>query len=74
MELCWLAKEILEEAISNMEDADYEGQARVYIGNQMVLVEEEDFNELKENLLLFDPECDDDIKNLEFSDIVKPKC
>lgn len=73
MELSWIAKEILENAICQMEDAKYENHARVFIGDAMVLLEKDDFDELKANILAFDPNCDEDIKNKEFEDVVNIK-
>ena len=70
MELSWIAREILENAIVNLVDAEYDNNARIYIGESMVLVDKDDFEELKQNILDFDPDCDTDIKTLEFKDIV----
>ena len=71
MDLSWIAKEILENAFCQMEDAEYENNARLYIGEQMILVDHDDFEELRNDILQFDPYCDSDIKLTEFSQIVK---
>lgn len=42
-----IAQQILDTAWSQLEDADYENHARVIIGNDMVLVDKEEFEELK---------------------------
>ena len=47
-ELPSIAQEILDTAWSQLEDADYENHARVIIGNDMVLVDKDDFEELKQ--------------------------
>lgn len=73
MELSWIAREILENAICQLEDADYENNARVIIGTAMVLVDKDDFEELKANILAFDPDCETNIKEREFEDIVTIK-
>ena len=70
MELSWIAREILENAICQMEDAEYENHARLCIGSTMILIGKDDFEELKKDILNFDPECDDDIKEKCFEDIV----
>ena len=41
------AQEILSTAFEQIEDADYEGKARVIIGCDMVLIDNEEFDELK---------------------------
>lgn len=43
-----IAQQILDTAWSQLEDADYENHARVIIGNDMVLVDKDDFEELKQ--------------------------
>jgi len=70
MELSWIAKEILKNAICQLEDADYENNARLFIGETMILIDKDDFEELKKDILNFDQECDDDIKEKRFEDIV----
>ena len=47
IELPVIAQLILDTAWSQLEDADYENQARVIIGGDMVLVDKEEFEELK---------------------------
>ena len=42
-----IAQQILDTAWSQLEDADYENHARVIIGNDMVLVDKDEFEELK---------------------------
>ena len=42
-----IAQEILDTAWGQLEDADYENHARVIIGNDMVLVDKDEFEELK---------------------------
>ena len=42
-----IAQQILYTAWSQLEDADYEDHARVIIGNDMVLVDKYEFEELK---------------------------
>jgi len=42
-----IAQEILDTAWGQLEDADYENHARVIIGKDMVLVDKEEFEELK---------------------------
>ena len=42
-----IAQLILDTAWAQLEDADYENYARVIIGNDMVLVDKDDFEELK---------------------------
>ena len=42
-----IAQQILDTAWSQLEDADYENHARVIIGNDMVFVDKEEFEELK---------------------------
>ena len=71
MELSWIAREILENAFCQLEDAEYENNARLYVGGQMILVDHDDFEELRNDILRFDPNCDNDIKTTEFKDIVK---
>lgn len=71
MELSWIAREILENAFCQLQDAEYEDNARLYVGEQMILVEKDDFEELRNDILRFDPECDNEIKLKEFSQIVK---
>ena len=71
MELSWIAREILENAFCQMEDAEYENHARLFVGEQMVLIDHDDFEELRNDILCFDPDCDEDIKTKEFKDIVK---
>lgn len=39
---------ILEAAFNQLEDADYKNYARVFIGNEMILVDKDDFEELRE--------------------------
>ena len=46
MELSWIAREILENAFCQMEDAEYENHARLWVGEQMVLIGHDDFEEL----------------------------
>ena len=58
-----IAQQILDTAWSQLEDADYENHARVIIGNDMVLVDKEEFEELKVFL-------DKGQDTREFSDIV----
>lgn len=43
-----IAQQILDTAWSQLEDADYENHARVIIGNDMVLVDKEEYEELKQ--------------------------
>lgn len=71
MELSWIAREILENVFCQLEDAEYEDNARVIIGGTMVLVDHDDFEELRNDILAFDSDCDDDIKLKEFGQIVK---
>lgn len=71
MELSWIAREILENAFCQLEDAEYENHARLFIGETMVLLDHDDFEELKNDILSFDSDCDNDIKTTEFKDIVK---
>ena len=42
-----IAQQILDTAWSQLEDADYDNHARVIIGNDMVLVDKVEFEELK---------------------------
>jgi len=42
-----IAQQILDTAWSQLEDANYEGYARVIIGNDMVLIDKDEFEELK---------------------------
>lgn len=42
-----IAQQILDAAWSQLEDADYENHARVIIGGDIVLIDKEDFEELK---------------------------
>lgn len=42
-----IAQLILDTAWTQLEDADYENYARVIIGNDMVLVDKDEFEELK---------------------------
>ena len=71
MELSWIAREILENAFCQLEDAEYENNARLYVGEQMLIVDHDDFEELRNDILKFDPNCDEDIKLKEFSQIVR---
>lgn len=43
-----IAQQILDTAWSQLEDADYENHARVIIGNDMVLIDRDEFEELKQ--------------------------
>lgn len=43
-----IAQQILDTVWSQLEDADYENHARVIIGNDMVLVDKEEYEELKQ--------------------------
>lgn len=49
-ELPSIAKEILEKAFWQLEDADYHNYARVVIGHDQALVDRDEFYELKEFL------------------------
>ena len=71
MELSWIAREILENAFCQLEDAEYENHAQLYVGEQMVLVDHDEFEELRNDILKFDPDCDSDIKLKKFGQIVK---
>lgn len=57
--------EIIGAALRQMEDADYENCGRVFIGGEMILIDKEEFNELK-------PLADCEI-GFEFEDIVNIK-
>ncbi len=50
MELPSIFQQIIEVAFEQLEDADYENMARVVIGGDMVLVDSNDFEELKKHL------------------------
>ncbi len=50
MELPSIFHQIIEVAFEQLEDADYENMARVVIGGDMVLVDSNDFEELKKHL------------------------
>lgn len=71
MILSLIAKEILENAFCQLENAEYENYARLIIGNKMILVDHDDFEELRNDILNFHPKCDEEIKLKEFSQIVK---
>lgn len=71
MELSWIAREILENAFCQLEDAEYENHARLFVGDQMILVDHDDFEELRNDILKFDPDCNSNIKLKEFSHIIK---
>ena len=43
----FIIEEIVDAVISQMEDANYCGYARVYIGNQLLLIDRNDFEDLK---------------------------
>ena len=43
-----IAQQILDTVWSQLEDADYANHARVIIGNDMVLVDKEEYEELKQ--------------------------
>jgi len=43
-----IAQQILDTAWSQLEDADYENHARVIIGGDMVLIDRDEFEELKQ--------------------------
>lgn len=45
--LPFIARYILETAWNQLEDANYDNKARVIIGNDMVLIDKEEFEELK---------------------------
>ena len=50
MELPSIFQQIIEVAFEQLEDADYENMARVVIGGDMILVDSNDFEELKKHL------------------------
>lgn len=60
----FIITEIVDSVIQQMEDANYDENARVYIGNDMLLIDIEDFEALKKW-------CSDGLKNRRFEDIVK---
>jgi len=62
-ELPSIAQEILDTAWSQLEDADYENHARVIIGNDMVFVDKDEFEELKAVVT-------DDLAPQDFSEII----
>ena len=70
MALSWIAREILENAFCQLTDAEYENNARLYVGDQMILIDHDDFEELRNDILSFDPDCDKEIKLKEFKEIV----
>lgn len=68
MELSFITRDIIEAALLDMEDAQYDNHARVFVGDHMILVDEEEFEELKQELLSFRD--DEAIRKLNFWKIV----
>jgi phage pi2 protein 07 len=60
-----IVNQIIGAALRQMEDADYENYGRVYIGGEMILIDKDEFNELRE-------QADCEI-GFEFEDIVNIK-
>ena len=60
----FIITEIVDSVIQQMEDANYDENARVYIGNDLLLIDFEDFEDLKKW-------CSDGLKNRRFEEIVK---
>lgn len=69
MELSFTSRNILEAAFRQAEDAQYDNHAQIIIGNEMILVDEEEFEELRNDILKNHP-MTDEIANRQFSDIV----
>jgi hypothetical protein len=70
MALSLIAREILKNAFCQLTDAEYENNARLYVGDEMILVDHDDFEELRNDILSFDPYCGEEIKLKEFKQIV----
>ena len=73
MNLSFIAEEIHGTAFDQMEDADYENHGRIIIGNAMILVDKDEFEELRSDILSFTPEGDKEDFQDKFEDRVKIK-
>ena len=60
----FIITDIIDSVIQQMEDADYDENAKVFIGNDMLLIDIADFEDLKKY-------CSNGLKEKRFEDIVK---
>ena len=69
-ELSWISQYILKTAFKQLKDADYEENAEIQIGRDFVLINEDEFEELKSDIINF-THVDEEIVETNFNDIVK---
>lgn len=73
MELSLIAQNILGTAFDQMADADYENHGRIDIGNTFILIDKDEFEELRKDILSFTMGCDKEHWQDKFEDRVKIK-
>lgn len=69
-ELSWISQYILKTAFKQLKDADYEGKAEIQFENDFILLDKDEFEELKSDIINF-TRPDEEIIEKNFNDIVK---
>lgn len=71
MELSWISTYILRVAFKQLKNADYYDHALIDIGDDCVLIDKDEFEDLKEDVMEFFSDDYEEISSMTFEDIVK---